>query len=308
MRQLLTLTLILPAVALLSGCPIWGSGGDDVTDPPDGCFFDSECDSGRCNRDTGVCVGEDPRGPACRTNGDCQVGSYCDGDTDTCTASGTCTEDAGCAGGFWCDFRDTCVPPIGCRSNPDCAGTEVCVEGACLSPDGLCQFNYQCGPGRACLNNGCTPICNGSADCGSGSECRDGFCREDRRQCDGTAACAAGSHCVDGRCLPDCEGAASTCAGVDACAADGFCRPDFAPDPFCSDDGDCAEGHVCRLGACRTPCPGGTDDECLRFDSQLGVCNAGAGLLCYSDAEIDPECATRRDCDGADSCIDAVCR
>ena len=94
------------------------------------------------------------------------------------------------------------------------------------------------------------------------------------------------------------------------CGTDGFCHPDTHPRPFCSVDTDCATGHVCRSGVCRTPCA--TTHmamECMMFDTQLTSCaNTSGEWLCYSTNETSPQCATSAECPSGQSCVDARCR
>lgn len=333
MKKLVAPLFALPFALMLAGCPIYGDGGGHggpgpcvgdaclcttsaacgrglYCDVPSGrclpgdCGADRDCAAGeRCDLATNMCVAAPT---ACRTHGDCAVGSYCA--AGVCTASGTCTSDAACSGGFVCDFRGTCAPqaPPACRTTADCSGDTVCVEGQCRPVTDVCQFNNQCGPGRACVNNACVDICTGDADCGSGASCQSSFCQPNPSECTTSADCPGAEHCVEGRCLADCTGGAACASSHDLCAADLFCRPDWTQHPYCIDDTGCATGHVCRMGVCRTPCPSSTNDECRRFDSQIPVC--ASDNLCYTTNETMPECAVPSDCAAGRSCIDAICR
>ncbi|MEM7608551.1 MAG: hypothetical protein AAF411_24620 [Myxococcota bacterium] len=306
--------LFLP-VLFLAGCPVWGDddGGGIVDCVGVGCAcfdnFDCStffCDDGRCARpplpDAGVDMSVDTGPASCRTNGDCPVGRFC-GSDNFCTASSTCDDDEECGEDFICDFRATCVPrvPGACRADGDC-DDQRCIEGFCRDDSALCQFAFDCSPGQACIDGGCIDICAGSADvCGSGTECDGAYCRPSV-QCQSSSQCGAGEHCVDARCLPDCAGSSSCGNGADYCAEDSFCRPDWNPPPFCSRDSDCTDGSVCRLGACRTPCPNGTDAECRATDPTL---SCGAENLCVSSSS--PECALSRDCNANQDCVNAEC-
>lgn len=309
----------LSLVSVLSGCPVWGSDRVEIVDPPDDydagrscegvgceCYSDYDCTEGTsCNLDTYRCEETTPPVKNCITNGDCDQGLYCDGAAGTCTNSTTCTDDSSCDGGYTCDFRYTCVPPVAghCDDNSDCAMSEACVENECRDVSQVCQFSYECGgDGKACVDNACTSICASDDDCSAGQTCTDGLCRS-AVECATTDDCQEGEHCVDARCLVD--STTTSCADGETSGSDSFCRPDWQPHPFCTTDDDCNEGHVCHDGACRTPCPSSTNDECLRFDSQLPIC--AEDNLCYSTNETMPECHTARDCESG-SCVDATCR
>ncbi|NIR61112.1 MAG: hypothetical protein GWO02_17220, partial [Gammaproteobacteria bacterium] len=116
------------------------------------------------------------------------------------------------------------------------AGT-ICVEGFCRDQTDTCQFNYECAgmSANACVNNGCTAICTDDTDCAGGQTCQGGFCRA-ASECSSTGDCAIGSHCVDERCLVDCETDPGACGAEEYCAMDGFCRPAWQPEPFCTSD------------------------------------------------------------------------
>lgn len=327
MRNLRRLIFALPLAAmpaLLTGCPIYGDGGDEdcerdsncpsgfvcdasgaCVDAP--CTMDSHCGSGEICMG-GVCT---PGDRSCRTHGDCAVGSYCDATSDRCSPSGTCTADSSCTGGFWCDFRGTCVPhdPGQCRSAADCASSQLCIEGLCRDVSATCQFDRECPPGTACLNNECSTICGGAGDCLPGDSCVGSFCRTNPTECTTSASCGTGEHCVEGRCLPDCAGRGSSCAAGSACANDQFCRPDFAPEAFCPAT-PCQTGRVCLDGVCRTPCT--SDENCRMLDSQLPLCrlDSASGMnLCVAESEVRPECRVQSDCSASgDDCQNGACR
>ncbi|HJL14308.1 MAG TPA: hypothetical protein RMH99_01560 [Sandaracinaceae bacterium LLY-WYZ-13_1] len=219
-----------------------------------------------------------------------------------------CGADADCGAGHACDDGSCALlPPGRCRRDGDCAAEEVCVEGACAPLEDACRFDHDCGLGRSCVDNACRERCADDAACPSGTACTDGRCLP-TRECGPVTPCDGGERCVSERCLAACtdDGA---CGPDERCAADGVCRPDARPRPFCASDGDCAPGHVCRHGVCRTPCPTGTDEECQRWDSQLVRCGAASDgeRLCYSRHETNPECARRADCEDGARCIDAIC-
>lgn len=283
-------------------------GHPDRTDPDAGstepeCERNADCGEGSCQ--SGICIDVPPT--ECTYHSDCPIGFTCD--AGLCEPSSVCNDDNDCGDDQACDDRQTCVgpEPIGCQRDDDCGEQAQCVFGACQSiDDDVCQFNHDCGPGRACVDRACTPLCEGHGDCPTGTRCADGVClHRPAGECLLSSECDGG-HCLNGHCVDGCEADSDCEGGLEVCGDDGLCRPDTAPRPFCVEDEECATGHVCVGGVCRTPCPDGTDEECQRFDSQLPIC-ADNGL-CYSMAETDPECAQNADCADGQRCLDAMCR
>jgi len=287
-------------------CEEW-EGPHEVCPPDAGstdvCSRNADCGEGRCQE--GLCIPVAP--DACAYDADCQVGFVCE--EQLCEPSTVCTQNADCPDGLICDERSTCSLPADgeCRADSDCGDNARCILQACQSlDDDICQFSNECGPGRACVDQVCTPMCEKHRDCPAGTRCGDGVCMPGGgNQCVLSSECAEGP-CIDGHCATACEDDSACRDDLEVCGDDGLCRPDTAPRPFCTEDSECAAGHVCVEGVCRTPCPGGESVECLRFDSQLPIC-ADNGL-CYSMIETDPECAASADCPNGQRCVDAVCR
>ena len=200
--------------------------------------------------------------------------------------------------------------PAPAATTGDCSGSQVCVEGSCQDVGQTCQFNRECAPGTVCLNNGCTRICSGDADCVAGDSCQGGFCQPNPNECTVSTDCPSGDHCVSGRCLANCTSDAQ--CGTDLyCATDGFCRPAWQSEPFCSQDSDCNTGRVCRSGVCRTPCPTMTNAQCMSFDSQVPDCQqdpASGDYLCVAANEVSPQCRVQTDCSSTQNCVDGACR
>ena len=196
--------------------------------------------------------------------------------------------------------------PAGCSSDAECAPREACVEGECRHEDETCQFDVDCGPDRRCVDAACRPRCTEDAECPSGTRCEAELCLP-AVECARDDECESGARCVESRCLPACDG---ECAHPeDVCGADGLCRPDVSPRPFCTSDAECAESRLCLNGVCRTPCPSGEDVECFGWDSQFVRCGLSeSGLqLCFTHHEWSPECRSSADCDSGETCIDAIC-
>lgn len=309
--------LSIALATLLSACPIWveepaecrsrrdcpaGHGCYAGACEPETCASDRDCPGGQvCDTELARCITPSER--ACMHHDECLSDEACI--EDVCTRTGLCTLDDHCLDGTWCvDGR--CLPHTDseCRTSDDCATTELCVADACRDRDEVCQFNYECGTDRVCVNNECSESCETHDDCPRGTRCDDGLCRP-FVECESSADCAEGIECMAHRCMIACSEEAP-CLDTERCAEDGYCQPDTRPRPFCMVEEDCAAGHVCHEGVCRTPCPTGTTAECRRYDSQFVLC-ADDGF-CYSSHEIAPECATPYECTSGQSCIDASCR
>ena len=280
----------LPLLALLAGCPIYGASNDD-------CSRDLDCPAGAACRD-GFCVVVG--GGTCRDDLECLAGEVCD--------RGICRDAT--PGDMGVDMSldmDLVVRDPACTSDAACTGTDRCVEGNCRPADEVCQFEFECAGvtgGAVCLNGGCSPLCGSDAECGSGTRC-DGFCRPEAGACDARTACAGDTVCVGGRCLAECTGDGD-CGPLDFCDVDGFCRPDWRRQPFCTTNDQCAPGSQCVDGACRTPCPDGMDSTCQMTDISLTVCSPDG--LCLTATEADPECAAPSECAGDRDCVNAICR
>jgi hypothetical protein len=305
MQTRLSALFTLPLVMLLGGCPVWGSdnsSGGGTTD-------------------------------SCRTHGDCDVGTYCDG-SGRCVASNTCASDVQCTLSQNCDFRDTCVPDVAgaCRYDADCESTDVCIEGFCREVGvETCQFDLECATNN-CVDNACTPTCSSTSQCGSGQVCNNltGRCEVNATECDTSSQCSGNEHCVDRRCLPDCE--SSSCSDAqDTCGDDHFCRPSWEQAGFCSSNTQCAPGSTCDIptGVCRIVCTaasplvtgysggscGGSfataDCACQSADAQFPTCgitsSAGDDDFCRTAGEQMSDCQTRSDCASNQHCVDGAC-
>jgi hypothetical protein len=214
----------------------------------------------------------------------------------------------------------TCSSDAECDDGMYCNGAETCVDGTC-----------QDGTPVTCADDGL--FCNGSEVCDEiGQECghtgdpctAPTVCSEDIDQCElpscGNTVCDAGENCDN--CPADCI--SGTAAGNDPTdcfkgKADGVCHPvkdgSNCPDcvsSWCCGDGvcegeedsnncaiDCGPSPVCEDGNCD---PG--EDECScpsdcgqPQNSEVGFC---------SDS-VDNDCDTLTDCDDPDCVDDLAC-
>jgi len=287
------------------------------------CSLDRECGTGmHCA--SGNCVNGQR---VCETHGDCDPSFMCDitASSGSCQPSTTCTSDASCATGLWCDYRDTCVPhsPGQCRTSTDCTTNgDLCIEGTCQHLPATCQFEYDCPAGTACVNAQCTAVCHADTDCATGDSCNTSrhFCEPSTNECQTTAMCPSGDHCVDGRCLADCHGGAAcptSAVATSYCSSDSFCHPSWQPAVTCNIDTDCATGRLCLSHVCRTPCPDGAtsqaagDSQCSTIDTQVPHCmldTASAHYLCVASTTATASCRLSSDCTGTQQCVNAACQ
>ncbi len=272
-----------------------------------------------CDPDDGVCKCGGPGGT------ECQEGSACDSDSNTCLS--TLCAGVSCGGanqnGYDCDRLDgTCK----------CGGTggTVCAEGQVCNPaTKSCQPAASCDQVACPQNTVCDPttvtcMC-GTSVCAQGQACSvaadntkvcaDDLCSgvtclgattcdptDGRCKCNGVA-CQSGElcGCPQGADAGTCDDAQRTCRSGSACAnvtcgggttcdpADGRCKCGGPGGPACG------SGQVCSLQ--NLQCQGG--DQCQTPD--------GGNVICTGGTSCDPEngrckCGGR----GGDECDDGT--
>ena len=194
----------------------------------------------------------------------------------------TCSSDAECDDGVYCNGEETCVG-------------ESCQEGtprSCLDDGLFCNGDEVC--------NEATPGCGSTGDpCGTGFTCN-----ENTDQCDslcGNGICDEFEDCTN--CSVDCISGSSggTC---DACfkgQCDGTCHP-VKEGAECS---DCWTSYCCGDGACE----GAENNDNCQKDCPLAIC--GDGICdssedpCYCAADCGPYSIPETNCtDGIDNDCD----
>jgi hypothetical protein len=213
----------------------------------------------------------------------------------------TCSSDADCDDGVYCNGAETCVDAA-CQDGtpPDCSddglfcnGSEVCDELA----QGCGNTGDPCGPGTVCNEDTDTcdlPNCDNGV-CDAGEDCNN--CPEDCISGSGGGSCDACFKGVcDGSCHPVKEGpdcadcATSWCCGDGTCEGeeDGFnCAIDCGAPPVCGDG-------TCDPGEDRCDCP----EDCGQpLPTEEGFCSDG----------VDNDCDGLTDCDDSDCGLDPVC-
>jgi hypothetical protein len=274
------------------------------------CARDRQCAGGAC-RD-GVCCNSACNGAceACTTakgasaNGTCTTlaattkpaacGGYaCSGASSACAT--TCTSDAGCATGFWCDgtfCQKTRTQGDGCTSTSQCGAGLTCADGVCCNAtcDGACQAcaaahkqsgdaSGVCGPAKAGSDPGDRCPSEAASSCGKTGACdASGTCALFPKG----AACGGGVSCNAG------TAKGQTCDGLGACLTDmagtacapGTCTAASGCSFACASDGDCDATGFCDTGLCKARAPTGRTcsaaNQCASGFCVDGVCCGGA--------------------------------
>ena len=204
------------------------------------CTYDFECQSRRCDRESGVCVPPAAFGEGCSSDYDCASG-HCDYGTGTCDAGmrpdgESCTYDSDCQSGLC--YGSTCTQRFArgatCAYDFECASDLLCVGRVCV------EFDFW---KEAAVGEDCVFFCVDGAWCPSHTEA-DAKCRPYAAL---GAACNPEDESV--RCSPDawCDGsghcAAASAAGQ-PCTTDAACLSNL-----CGTDG------LCATDACVMPAP-----------------------------------------------------
>ncbi len=282
----------------------------------DGNCCESACTGGcdACDATPGSCT----LAPAGAPGASPSCGAYaCDGLHAACPT--TCSSDAGCAAGRYCDATGSCVlqRAVGAtcdtRIGADCqvAGCRACASGFCVGH--VCCSTPCSGPCDTCLAPGgtcaqlakgsvgeptCAPyLCPGGSEtcasgCASDAECAaTGYCDPSGRcrvQQPNGAACSrarmcASVNCVDGVC---CDG---PCTGkCEACDATGTCAPVVGAPRG-------GRGTCAGTGPCAGACDGVVRDVCAY---------PGTGTTCAPASCTDATHAlSSAGCDGRGACL-----
>jgi hypothetical protein len=183
----------------------------------------------------------------------------CNGALSSCTT--TCTSDAGCVAGDYCNSASHCVSKVSSGGFCSAGGSgHDCMSGVC-GPNGIC-CGAACSTAGVC---GATACAAGSGACvypGSGTSC-------------GSASCSGTTY----RLPPSCNGAGTCSAstpsscGAYACASSTACATS-CPSNDAFGDTSCASGNYCDGMSCAPP--QGTGAPCSRdVTCASGFCNGG---------------------------------
>ena len=314
------------AFACVFSCDTSGVDSDEICR----ALGSYHCDNGNCNED--LLNGEGP----CNEPSDCTSG-YCDADTGICCDSGSCCASDDDCDGTLCGTDGRCTE--GCSDDSDCAGAFHCDESACVEDlsngQGTCDEDSDCASGNCtvetgiCCNEGDGNCCADVSDCDDGNSCTTDVCTvfyhcysvpkssgetcDDGVYCNGVERCNASGECVEG--TSPCGEPNSVCL-VNACnEEDRTCTVTVNADNIgqpCTEALFCLDGRAktcTSTGLCADPNPSGpkaceddTGNACTQYtcDEENDECDEVSyadGTLCDDD---DP-------CNGVNQCFDGAC-
>ena len=257
----------------------------------------------------GVC--RDDVVPTCTSDEECGRGQFCDFSRDDAQRPAPCDPAVGCdpvppqPEGI---CRDVIVIES-CTTDADCARGEFCNIGDTAGRRPCLDENNDniCDDGTAPVGT-CEPIvvtCLDDSQCAQGEFCDFGFGPENAlivaggicRPLDIDTGCAIDSDCAAGEFCDfgDAAAALRPCldenndgACDDVVGNEGVCRPIDGP-VGCLSDRECAEDQVCLLDTCNCPavCIDDGNDGCVPCDcAPVGVCvDVIIDDICFTDAE-----------------------
>jgi hypothetical protein len=197
-------------------------------------------------------------------------------------APNSCTSDADCDDGLFCNGAETCAAgacvagtPVECDDGVDCT-VDACSEAtrACQQTpdDALCDNGLFCDGAETCSAVlGCqagTPI-----NCSDGVGCTVDACNEATRACDhapDNAACSDGLFCNGAEtcdAVLDCQPGTDPCPGLACDEAADTCQ--CATNQDCDDGSFCNGTEVCQGGVCAPGTPPDCDDGVRRGERRV---------------------------------------
>jgi hypothetical protein len=286
-----------------------GNACTDVGQCASGNCVDGFCCNAACNDGCDVCaklLGASADGTCTSaiggTAGNPLCTPYlCDGSSNVCPT--TCTSDAACVAGDFCNASHRCVPKA--INGGTCSGTNQCTSGFCVG--GTC-CNTGCGGScevcarsqGASVDGTCTSAPSGAA---GSPQCAPYLCDGSRNFC--PATCASDSNCVAGdycdstqHCVVKTPNG-GTCSAVNQCAS-GNCVDGFCCNTACAEGCDvCAKSLGASADGACTPSPAGTPGAplCTPY-----LCD-GAQKACPPACASDASCVAGDFCNGSHQCV-----
>jgi len=265
------------------------------------------CQSAVCDDADDQCGFATGHGPCTAANGAVVCRSASCSAKGLCQPADSCTVDADCAAGKWCNIAMSACLPLLENGTPlpsdsphqsptldgtctEAAATLVCLSGVCDTNDDECGFATGVGPCTAadassvCRSGRCATSGAASGTCVNCTE--DAHCSGDTPICSrstGTCVeCTSSGAC--GGDTPICDLPSSTCVkcnGDKGSSASNPCATDAAP--FCSLSG--ANQGTCGKCTSDASCTGHVGDVCDPI-----------GGLCKSGCSVDADCSSSEWC------------
>lgn len=204
----------------------------------------------------------------------------------------------------------TCSSNADCDDGLYCNGSETCVNGACQDGVPRCEDDGLFCNGSETCNEGTQECAATGNPCGADTECNE--VGGSYSCCDEDSTCEESEDCTS--CSSDCISGTEIGGDCTTCfkgACDGICHP--------KKDGkncpDCAASFCCGDGVCE----GGENSVNCAIDCGSaptcgdGYCDPGEDCICNEDCEEAPSevnaCSdgVDNDCDGAADCGDSDC-
>jgi len=234
------------------------------------CVASSECESGHCLAQLGICFGGCRSGDDCGSGASCLAVNFGNGVINTCLK--TCEAETQCGEGQGCDpwlsadrteIVGFCTPSAGTSAAGESCEPQDCRSGSCFSTD---RGAY------------CASLCVEDEDCGVATECVDRWyfysgpdgvvgtaddVEQNLRTCRGRT-CSSSAECGPGwDCAPEDNGGGGSWGAVEL-----RCRPGW---------GDRVGGEIC-------------DGRCF--------CSLFAGVIpaCFVPCAVDADCSLGSEC------------
>ena len=235
----------------------------------------------------------------------------------------TCTNDAACANGRFCNGAETCalgthtcvdgtplIDGTECNRDDDPTTRDVCLAARC-SPS-TCGDAFldpgndeQCDDGNALSGDGCDSDCTYS--CAASSDCDDGDA------CDGSETCDTTAHlCLPGGWLADGTPCTRPAGGAGVCRS-GACVEVLCGNGTLNPGEECDDGNLVPRDGCETTCRFSchTADECREAPDNPCTTDSCApvsgGQLCVRTNNT-LACDDGNACTSGDACAGGVCR
>jgi hypothetical protein len=213
----------------------------------------------------------------------------------------TCSSDARCATGFYCDAANACQPQksvgASCSRSTECAAGN-CVDGFCCSSAcaGGCDV---CSAALGATSNGtCTVLGPSNTPPVCGNYLCTGFSATCPTNCQSDSACTSSTYCTGAVCV-------SRLAKGSSCTRNQQCQSGNCVDGFCCDSACSGSCDVCSTalgatanGTC-TVLPAtsaGPGNVCAPFRCE------GSLNTCLSSCDTDAQCASGYYCTSAKTC------